>query len=699
MAKTESIEALLNPSLRVSRPVAACARCRGAKIKCDGKLPACSACERAGKASECSSANDDFAKGKERSYVAALETTIQRLQKRLSEARSRTDNDHQGHTMSMSGLIDGRPSPQRRTVSGSRRREASDMDELVSDFGFLTVNATSRDFHGFTSNMSFGRLLLATAEKKQLPPAGGDGQMPSRYAIAPLIDHYFANIYTLLPFFSETDFMSSLAKVYQGSPSQSLVAHDHWRVRMVLAIAAASTCKAKGDSRYETAIQHISNAMKVIEHVIQPGSTSGIQALLFLVQYALVDPEHFDSWYLIGMASRLVVDLGLHCEPGPETKLSKHALDLRRRVFYCTYALDRYISMAQGFPFSFTDDSAPNVGLPTLATDLEKRSPTQLFLRSVRPSLFLFDLRRMQSAWYQVTRFSSRQEWSTVYANDYISSMLNDVRSWHASLPSTFTQAHLQYFYLEFLYSELLAVSPTQNYPTSRMTDVNKAMVVHYATQYAEQLQMALQNLESQAFVTYQDICRARAAGRQFQDVIWSDFDKLLRHQHKLVPEMLNSNATPVENCARAITFITTITNILEFARTRWGIATLRNRFEQESAVLLARLQNKQHEFNRENFQPGTTTYTTQQPGPATYGENRPPSFSFDRDPFGNMQMQQNSNDQILSDMNSAMHRSNLLRGGSWSSEQQPQQDRPVDSSQRHSYDYGGNGSGGLGSI
>ena len=39
MAKPESTEALLNPSLRVSRPVAACARCRSAKIKCDGKLP------------------------------------------------------------------------------------------------------------------------------------------------------------------------------------------------------------------------------------------------------------------------------------------------------------------------------------------------------------------------------------------------------------------------------------------------------------------------------------------------------------------------------------------------------------------------------------------------------------------------------------------------------------------------------------
>lgn len=37
--------------------------------KCDGKLPACTACEKSGRVLECSSANDQFAKGKERRWV------------------------------------------------------------------------------------------------------------------------------------------------------------------------------------------------------------------------------------------------------------------------------------------------------------------------------------------------------------------------------------------------------------------------------------------------------------------------------------------------------------------------------------------------------------------------------------------------------------------------------------------------------
>lgn len=117
------------PLLRVSRPISACARCRNAKIRCDGKLPACSACDRAGKSADCSSANDLFAKGKERSYVASLELRIERLEKQIAQATIPVDSSKQDlmtrSTFHSKGL--------RQTA------EASDVDELVSDFGYLFV--------------------------------------------------------------------------------------------------------------------------------------------------------------------------------------------------------------------------------------------------------------------------------------------------------------------------------------------------------------------------------------------------------------------------------------------------------------------------------------------------------------------------------------------------------------------------------
>ena len=133
---------LETPLLRVSRPVAACQRCRAAKIKCDGKLPACTACEKSNRASECSSTNDQFARGKERSYVATLESKVERLEKKMAEARARRKS-------STTLMHDADNATPRRasveTVKGvkpvnkraARRKEASDIDELVSDFGLL----------------------------------------------------------------------------------------------------------------------------------------------------------------------------------------------------------------------------------------------------------------------------------------------------------------------------------------------------------------------------------------------------------------------------------------------------------------------------------------------------------------------------------------------------------------------------------
>jgi len=134
---------LETPLLRVSRPVAACSRCRAAKVKCDGKLPACTACEKSNRASECSSTNDQFARGKERSYVATLESRVERLEKKIQEARARrkssgvvmldmADNSTPRRA-SVDTLKPSRPISKR----AARRKEASEIDDLVSDFGLL----------------------------------------------------------------------------------------------------------------------------------------------------------------------------------------------------------------------------------------------------------------------------------------------------------------------------------------------------------------------------------------------------------------------------------------------------------------------------------------------------------------------------------------------------------------------------------
>ena len=621
MVKPESLDVLLSPSLRVSRPVAACSRCRGAKIKCDGKLPSCTACERSGKADTCSDANDEFAKGKERSYVAALEAAAERLQKKINDARS------SGSPVIPAKPFAGQPSvgktsgqavSLRRLPSDSRarRKEASNVDDLVGDFGFLSVNATSRDFHGFTSTMSFARLLLSVSMQNDIPLFDAY-PLPPRYAAIPLIQYYLDNIFVLLPFFSETELITSISAVYQDAGRRA-VPLNYWFVRMVLAISSAATSEIKGDTKHQNARRQISGALKYAEAVLHPGAITGIQAILLLVQYAMLDPSQMRCWDLIGIASRVMVDLGLHVEPSPEAKISKDALDLRRRVFYCVYALDRQISLALGHTFSFTDDSAsvflPVVANPTAPSKIEESITPQLFLSSLRPSLFLFDIRRVQSTFYQATHASGRTEWPSSTVQTYTTSVLNDIHAWFGTIPASLPQRHISFFRLELLYSQIMALAPSSCIPFAKLTGLNRTLIFEFVIQYVDEMLAVLYGADNNAFVTFLDIQRFSTIGRLFREILWSNLDDLLSggipHSPGPVtragcaqrPPIFVRSTSRIENCARVTACLHKIMEILDYALRRWGMGEWRVKFEQESAVLLEKLKNKQQELNTPQY-------------------------------------------------------------------------------------------------
>src|SRR5690606_14631936 len=148
--------------------------------------------------------------------------------------------------------------------------------------------------------------------------------------------------------------------------------------------------------------------------VITPATIIGVQATLMLVQYSMLEPQHFNSWYLIGVASRILIDLGLHQEPPKGTKLKPAELDLRRKIFYCVYTLDRSvvfllhydvslisyrtrsISMVLQRPFSFSDD-AVDVQLPKvndLPSPNAAASSLQGNMTSMAAAVHLFELRK-----------------------------------------------------------------------------------------------------------------------------------------------------------------------------------------------------------------------------------------------------------------------------------------------------------------
>lgn len=190
--------------------------------------------------------------------------------------------------------------------------------------------------------MTFARLVLAAATNDEVPDPTEDS-FPTRAEAFATVQYYMANIYSLFPSFSETHLLTVLDDVYQQDEKvkDRLKDADFWLLYMVLAIGYVAQSRDKNDDYSRRGLDFVARALPFADKALMPGYPSQIQSLILFTQYSMLDPGHFDSWYLIGFASRAVVDLGFHQDPPQLQVPDKAALDLRRKMFYCVYALDR----------------------------------------------------------------------------------------------------------------------------------------------------------------------------------------------------------------------------------------------------------------------------------------------------------------------------------------------------------------------
>ncbi|KAI5817433.1 fungal-specific transcription factor domain-containing protein [Pyronema omphalodes] len=539
------------PLLRVSRPVSACSRCRSAKVKCDGKLPACTACERAGKATECNGGNDQFARGKERSYVASLESKLEKLEKRLA------------------ALQDACPPSAPPTADHHHRNKHQKVDDdgevedLVADLGYMAINAVTRDFYGFAPDLSFSRIALRASSVSRILNSKPRARLPPRHTATRLVQHYFDKIFATMPCINETSFFGALEAVYRDEAG----AHpfDIFCVYMVLAVGTMSLSKSQDSAAAHNAACFVKSALEHADTVITPSDLKGVQATLLLVQYSMLEPAHFNSWYLIGVASRIMIDIGLHQEPLKISKRRSAEMDLRRRVFYCVYTLDRSISMVLQRPFTFSDDSV----LVSLPKGVNTPTP-------MAAATHLFRLRKLQSEWYQFLHLSGCEPLQN--ATEYISHHTQLLHQWKDNIPpmSPWTR---DWLLLEWHYLLIYLPAPSPKIP--RCSSDALQQIYAHSLSYSLSFRAILTEAANSGFVyTYHDALRTYFVGSN------------LLHSMTLLPSLGDEKA---ESAIEGIIFVLTQMMV------RWPeVEALRDKFRSEAGyVIQRRRQQREMEWER----------------------------------------------------------------------------------------------------
>lgn len=469
-----------------------------------------------------------------------------------------------------------------------------------------SVSATARNFsQAFTVNVSYAQLILSACNKDPLPQVLNQ-PLPPRHEAGHVIQHYYDNFFALYPMFQESTFFASFDAVYSTREAAARP-FDHFLIRMVLGISHAGKLEQRGDANYIAAVGHVAAALSYAEHVLRPGSIESIQAMLLLHEYAMIDPHHFDSWSLIGAASRAMVDIGLHQDPPKGTVMSRSSLELRRRVFWCVYAFDRSTSLVQTRAFSFSDDSA-NVRMPFTSSQIAARqqsssSTTKFMLKTLETAPELFKLRQLQSAWYTELFQSGREQWQDPYPALW--RICLSMQEWWEKVPTTINQHIRSFFEMNLLYSYVYILAPSPRVPV--IAPFAQSLIFEYAIKYSEKMKLHVDNRIHAAPISFYDAMRAYMTGRQFIEVLFHNQDRLLAGIMPESPHVPLDSAPPPMvpdtpkdqqvNIARSIACIKNFTDCLGLFGMRWGYMSWRDRFQADSEELLQALNRRKWEL------------------------------------------------------------------------------------------------------
>lgn len=334
----------------------------------------------------------------------------------------------------------------RRNGNSKGQDEKEKIEKLVSNIGMVSVQGASDSrFLGSTSGISFARVVLSAVKSSvssgttdrhtkpqrantaatggssmrdtyfglQTKPVYKEAPFPDRLLADKLVSLYFEYANPQIPILHRGEFLEMVHHAYSVEPSKR-TARELYLLNIVFGVGAGiiwgssdpspealhptesipkrprlASQQAQPEEYHASAIVHLGSLLS--SSTGENGDRAGgdleeLQFVLLLAAFALMRPISPGLWYIVGVAMRLAVDLGLHYEDGTEIEQARQSSgatsqldprekgrrewtrDFRRRLWWCTYNFDRLVSTCVGRPFGITDQVV-TTAFPSLLED------------------------------------------------------------------------------------------------------------------------------------------------------------------------------------------------------------------------------------------------------------------------------------------------------------------------------------------
>ncbi|KAJ5674961.1 C6 transcription factor [Penicillium maclennaniae] len=483
----------------------ACTRCKTRKQRCDNEYPTCSNCQKAGVTCDKSRVREDA----DRENDIKLHTRSGR-KGGVSRGQTRpraNPSQNVGHvgsaTWSPKG---GRVTPQ--TASGL---ETNPVGEMV---GLLALSSSEAPAYvGSSSGLSLAANLgemvqtsvwnqfISRMHEQQAALSAGSSQNPSGAPAgisqpgscartqdrprrmeellpaileppsdemgARLLDTYFHRLHSRYPFLDRRQMWrihEERERLYK-TKREELSQPDRFalfKLNMVYAIGATMLRLSDTEKYVSTAPErYYTFALQYVPTMCEARSVENIEAMVLLVVYHLRTASSHGMWYMIGLAMRTAIDLGLHRKAN-EINMDPFTTQIRRRLFWVVYYLERVVSMSLGRPFSISDrhidldlpvDVEDDTLDPALLTNPQPHSkPTSLTF-----AIYLFKLRRIDS---RIQHKIYRADRPLSSLRPKMDPLYLELEEWKESALQRFTGTDLDYPMLHYNRAVRLLIQP-----------------------------------------------------------------------------------------------------------------------------------------------------------------------------------------------------------------------------------------------
>lgn len=269
------------------------------------------------------------------SYIKQLEDKVSSLEKQLALQSTNTACGTNGSD---------RPANE-----AAHNLEPSDQSNIYS---MMQITAVS-DPVDETADSLLGELRIEAA-------------LPTGDAAASLITVYFDHSDSFSPIIRRTSFEAKLKEIRKPDPGSSDSCHPNSLFTTYMVFATAILLMSRTTSLPASrADAYFFPAKRIVSqnpNLIHGNNFQSIENIALMVQYLLLSAKLRPAWHLLGVATRLVVELGLH-------KLEAHDVTTDSGIdkcwlFWSIYSFERMVCAVLERPVSFPDEiiSAPLPG-------------------------------------------------------------------------------------------------------------------------------------------------------------------------------------------------------------------------------------------------------------------------------------------------------------------------------------------------